>query len=123
MTIFNQILELDDDETREFSRSMVDDYYSQVNDTLVKMDNALESKNLKDLSDLGHFLKGSSAALGVERVQACCERIQHAGKLRDEESGTTLTESEALTLITDLLDNVKKYYPEARDQLDSFFCS
>jgi HPt (histidine-containing phosphotransfer) domain-containing protein len=82
-----------------------------------------ESKNLKDLSDLGHFLKGSSAALGVERVQASCERIQHAGKLRDEETGTTLTEPQALALITDMLDNVKKHYPEARDELDRFFDS
>jgi len=100
---------------------MVQDYYSQVDATLIKMDKALETKNLKELSDLGHFLKGSSAALGVERVQASCERIQHAGKLRDEEAGTTLSEPEALGLITDLLENVKRDYPEARDELDRFF--
>jgi hypothetical protein len=41
MSIFSQILELDDDETREFSRSMVNDYYSQVDATLIKMDDAL----------------------------------------------------------------------------------
>ena len=41
MNIFNQILELDDDDNREFSRSMVKDYYSQVDSTLIKMDKAL----------------------------------------------------------------------------------
>ena len=76
---------------------------------------------MKELSDLGHFLKGSSAALGVERVQASCERIQYAGKLRDEESGTALTEPQALDLITNMLENVKRDYPEARDELDRFF--
>lgn len=120
MDIFSQILELDDDDSREFSRSMVSDYYSQVDATLVKMDQALSGKKLKELSDLGHFLKGSSAALGVERVQASCERIQHAGKLRDEESGTALTEPQALDLITNMLENVKRDYPEARDELDRF---
>jgi HPt (histidine-containing phosphotransfer) domain-containing protein len=79
------------------------------------------TKNLKDLSDLGHFLKGSSAALGVERVQAACERIQHAGKLRDEEKGVALTEPQALELITVMLEKVKKDYPEARNELDRFF--
>ena len=76
---------------------------------------------MKKLSDLGHFLKGSSAALGVERVQAACERIQHAGKLRDEENGTDLTETQALELINDMLRDVKKYYPEAREELDRLF--
>jgi osomolarity two-component system, phosphorelay intermediate protein YPD1 len=41
MAIFSQILELDDDERREFSKSMVSDYYSQVDATLIKMDDAL----------------------------------------------------------------------------------
>jgi HPt (histidine-containing phosphotransfer) domain-containing protein len=80
-----------------------------------------EEKDLKVLSDLGHFLKGSSAALGVERVQASCERIQHAGKLRDEVLGTRLTEPQALELITELLEKVKCDYPEAREELDRFF--
>ena len=80
-----------------------------------------ENKNLKDLSDLGHFLKGSSAALGLERVQATCERIQHAGKLRDETVGTVLSEKQALELISAMLEKVKEYYPEARNALDKFF--
>lgn len=138
MSIFNQILELDDDDTREFSNSMVNDYYSQVDATLIKMDKALyvfftifcwlvieivisDAKDLKELSDLGHFLKGSSAALGVERVQAACERIQHAGKLRDEEKGETLSDAQALDLIKEMLNEVKTDYPEARDELNKFF--
>lgn len=37
------------------------------------------ANNLSELSTLGHFLKGSSASLGLEKVQASCEKIQHYG--------------------------------------------
>jgi len=34
---------------------------------------------LKTLSELGHFLKGSSATLGLTKVKDSCEKIQHYG--------------------------------------------
>ncbi len=48
---------------------------------------------------MGHFLKGSSAALGIIKVQDACEKIQHYGNMRDEEAGETLSEGEALKRI------------------------
>merc|ERR1712225_207877 len=35
---------------------------------ILKMDDALEEKDLATLSSLGHFLKGSSATLGLTKV-------------------------------------------------------
>lgn len=49
---------------------------------------------LAELSSLGHFLKGSSAALGIIKVQASCEKMQHYGNKRDEEEGVDLKEGE-----------------------------
>lgn len=83
METFSQILEMDDDDDCEFSRSIVENYFEQAVSTFDSMDEALEKKNLKKLSELGHFLKGSSAALGVWRVQATCESLQHYGLLKD----------------------------------------
>ena len=40
MEVFNQILELDDDDD-EFSRGMVNDYFSQAEKTFIDMDDAL----------------------------------------------------------------------------------
>lgn len=37
-------------------------------------------KNLTELDNLGHFLKGSSAALGLQRIAWVCERIQNLGR-------------------------------------------
>jgi osomolarity two-component system, phosphorelay intermediate protein YPD1 len=76
-------------------------------------------KNLAALSDLGHFLKGSSAALGVFRVQSSCEEIQHYGKLR--EGSTIITEAEAIVKITKTLARAREEYAEAKFWLDEFY--
>ncbi len=80
-----------------------------------------ESKDLAKLSSLGHFLKGSSAALGVSAVQASCEDIQHYGALRDEEHGTDLTETDALAKIGPLLKRVKREYAVAERWLQNWY--
>jgi hypothetical protein len=147
MDIFRQILELDEDDSDEFSRAMAQDYFSQANTTFKEMDEAMYvyhgpystlkfvvisrspwyiylsrvKKDLATLSALGHFLKGSSAALGVSKVQASCEKIQHYGKLRDEEAGVDLTKEEALGKIEKLLVEVKREYKVAENWLRKWY--
>lgn len=138
---FNQILDLDEDDTHDFSLGMAEAYFAQASTTFVDMDNALyvppsvasdrgclpalfadsEGKDLAKLSSLGHFLKGSSAALGVSAVQASCEDIQHYGALRDEEHGTDLTEADALAKIGPLLKRVKREYAVAERWLQNWY--
>lgn len=43
-----------------------------------------ESKDLNQLSALGHFLKGSSATLGLTKVKDSCEKIQHYGANKND---------------------------------------
>lgn len=73
------------------------------------------------LSSLGHFLKGSSAALGVSKVQASCERVQHYGDLRDEELKKDLSPTEALAKINTTLARVKIEYAEAEKWLKLYY--
>ncbi|GAB7365311.1 hypothetical protein MBLNU230_g6392t1 [Neophaeotheca triangularis] len=81
---FEQILEMDDDEDeREFSKSIVYDFFAQADSTFEKMDDNLEKQDLAQLSALGHFLKGSSATLGLTKVKDSCEKIQHFGAQKD----------------------------------------
>ncbi|KAJ7432352.1 histidine-phosphotransfer domain, HPT domain-containing protein [Mycena latifolia] len=121
MDIFKQILELDDDGTHEFSKEMVSAYFSQATSTFGDMDKALADKKLPELSALGHFLKGSSAALGISEVQAACEKIQHYGELRDEDAGTDLAPGEALAKIDALLGEVKAEYACAEKWLKKWY--
>ncbi|KAM3418276.1 hypothetical protein BST61_g4277 [Cercospora zeina] len=82
---FEQILEMDDDEDeREFSKSIVYDFFDQAAATFKSMHEAVDSQKLQDLSNLGHFLKGSSATLGLTKVKDSCEKIQHFGARKDE---------------------------------------
>lgn len=78
-------------------------------------------KNLPELSSLGHFLKGSSAALGVSKVQLSCEHIQHYGQLK--EGMANLTETEAIGKITKSLARAREEYKEAKRWLESFYTS
>ncbi|KAL1950113.1 hypothetical protein VTO73DRAFT_5236 [Trametes versicolor] len=118
---FTQILDLDEDDTHDFSLGMAEAYFAQASTTFVDMDNAFESKDLAKLSSLGHFLKGSSAALGVSAVQASCEDIQHYGALRDEQNGKDLTEADALAKIGPLLKRVKREYAVAERWLQNWY--
>ncbi|KDR82650.1 hypothetical protein GALMADRAFT_238101 [Galerina marginata CBS 339.88] len=122
MDTFNQILELDDDEdSYDFSRPMVWEYFDQAVKTFGEMDDALSEEDLTQLSVLGHFLKGSSAALGLSKVQHTCEKIQYVGLLRDETANKDLSPAEALTEMKKLLKRVNSEYVEAQAWLKEFY--
>ncbi|KAG0167362.1 hypothetical protein DFQ28_005311 [Apophysomyces sp. BC1034] len=120
MTTFDQLLDMDEEDDHEFSFSIVTDYFDQAETTFKDMDKALDEKNLPRLSQLGHFLKGSSAAIGLKKVKETCEEIQNIGNRQDKEGGQ-LDESEALRKITPLLPQVKEQYSEAEEYLKSFY--
>jgi osomolarity two-component system phosphorelay intermediate protein YPD1 len=76
---------------------------------------------LSELSTLGHFFKGSSAAFGLVKVQASCEKIQHYGLKRDEEAEKDLTPEEAINKIKIQLAQLRKEYAEAKKTLEDWF--
>ena len=80
-----------------------------------------EQRDLSELSSLGHFLKGSSAILGVKQVEKTCETIEHYGKLRDHAAGVDLERGEALERINKLLSKAKKQHAEAVKWLKKWY--
>lgn len=122
-TTFNQILEMDEDEVeREFSTSIVTNFFDQAEVTFAQMEKALDEKNLSELSSLGHFLKGSSAALGLTKVKDSCEKIQHLGAGKDEQGLTEIDEEEvSLDKIRSTLAIVRADYEECRSFLVNYF--
>ena len=80
-----------------------------------------ESKNLDELYRLGHFLKGSSATLGLTKVKDSCEKIQRYGK-KENIDGTPQTDEElCLSRITETLKTVKTEYADVEKTLKEFF--
>lgn len=120
---FSQILEMDEDEDdREFSKSIVTNYFEQAESTFTEMETALAAGNLEELSSLGHFLKGSSAALGLTKVKNSCEKIQHLGSRKDETGTVDIDDSAAsLERIRTTLAEVRTEYAESQEVLRNYF--
>jgi HPt (histidine-containing phosphotransfer) domain-containing protein len=80
------------------------------------------ARDLDRLSRKGHFLKGSSAALGLQRVQHSCESMQHFGNRKDEHGeGPLLSEEDALKRCRVLLVRLRKEQDEAKEWLEAFY--
>lgn len=78
--MFDQLLELDRDDPG-FLREIVKTYLNQATSSLKLLEDNLDSKNILEISKVGHLLKGSSAALGLSLLAGTCERIQYLGKI------------------------------------------
>lgn len=118
---FNQLLEMDDDEgSHDFSKELVYNYFDQVQDTFAQIEQAMEAEDLASLSSLGHFLKGSSAALGLKNIQRECERLQNYGAQIDDDGGK-LSEKDAMGLITEAFKACKNAFGEAEKHLRLFY--
>jgi len=120
---FEQILEMDDDPyEKEFSRSIVFDFFMQAESTFEKMDSCLAKRDLAQLSALGHFLKGSSATLGLTKVKDSCEKIQHFGEKKDE-TGTKdgLDDEVYLKRLETTIEQAKQEFGEVEKVLKKFY--
>lgn len=83
-----------------------------------------KDKDLSTLSQLGHFLKGSSATLGLTKVKDSCEKIQHYGQMKDEEGTADEPDKElCLSRIKETLVKVKEEYEEVEKVLKKFYAS
>lgn len=121
MITFNQILEMDEPGDCEFSSSIVFGFFDQAKETFESIDSALQAKDLKKVSSLGHFLKGSSATLGLVRVRDGCEKIERFGK-NENVDGTAEPDCElCLKRITEAFKTVKTDYQDVEGTLKFYY--
>ncbi|KAI4148576.1 MAG: hypothetical protein LQ340_005041 [Diploschistes diacapsis] len=119
---FEQILEMDEDEDEhEFSKQIVFDFFEQAKATFDNMDQKVQEKDLADLSQLGHFLKGSSATLGLVKVKDSCEKIQHWGAGKDAGGDNPQAADACLEQIVKILPVVKADCADAERRLRAFY--
>ncbi|KAJ7714187.1 signal transduction histidine kinase [Mycena metata] len=117
---FNQILDLDDDDTHAYSKDMIVMYFAQAPKAFAEMDAALAATDLRTLADLAHFLMGSSAALGIARVAASCARMEGIGEASLKAGGKDPARG-ALEQIGALLEEVKREYADAETWLRRWY--
>ncbi len=78
-------------------------------------------KDLEELSKLGHFLKGSSATLGFNKVRDSCQIIQQYGHGLNLD-GTPEPDNEVcLKKIEDALKAVKTDFLDLEKTMKKFF--
>ncbi len=77
---------------------------------------------MTELSSLGHFLKGSSATLGLTKVKDSCEKIQHFGAHKDESGTVDVPDDDTcLNRIKETLASLKVEYAEVEKALRRFY--
>lgn len=127
-SVFSELVAMDEDE-EGFSKSLFQTFVEQVKETVQEIDANIESKNLEKLSSLGHYLKGSAAALGLESISAQCERIQNYGKkinfdkfkLKDDPDLKEDDDDFWIKLIKDALEKARDDFERSREELNIYF--
>lgn len=80
-----------------------------------------EEKDLGELSSLGHFLKGSSATLGFNKVRDSCQIIQQYGHKQTVDGTDEPDEEVCLSKIKDAVEAVKVDFADVEKELRVFF--
>lgn len=118
---FGQIYEMDEDDDHSFSLQIVREFFEQAYDTFQEMDQLLTKEDLGTLSERGHYLKGSSATLGLVKVKDSCEAIQRFGKMENLEGGKVDDEEECRERLKEALALAKVECNRAERILKGFY--
>ncbi|KAG0265419.1 hypothetical protein DFQ27_000633 [Actinomortierella ambigua] len=116
---FDWLLALDEDNDHEFSESLFTSYFKQAEEALEEMRDALENKNLQELSRLGKLLMDTSAFYGAIKVRNACERLYHYGRCNDGTS--SITAEDALLRIPPLLETMREDYDQFGEAVFAFY--
>lgn len=120
--VFGQILEMDENEDeREFSAPLVFGFFDQASATFEQMKEALNAKKLADLSGLGHFLKGSSATLGFNKIRDSCQIIQQYGNRMNVDGTPEPDEEVCLKRVAEALAAAQADTAELEKVMRQFF--
>lgn len=125
-SVFSELVAMDEDE-EGFSKSLFQTFVDQVLETFKEIDENLKTKNFDKISGLGHYLKGSAAALGLEKISSQCERIQNYGhkvnfdnfKLND--NNDQKDDEFWIKLIEDALNKARDGFDKSRKALNNYF--
>lgn len=77
--------------------------------------------NLEELSSLGHFLKGSSATLGFNKIRDSCQLIQQYGHKLNVDGSSEPDEQVCLNKIAEVLKTVRVDTADLEKLMKQFF--
>ncbi len=77
----------DDDE--EFQLELLNMLAADITEQIVIIKSAIEQQSSKDLQELGHYLKGATANVGIEAMASIAKRLEEAGRTEQFELAAT----------------------------------
>lgn len=77
--------------------------------------------NLEELSKLGHFLKGSSATLGFNKIRDSCQVIQQYGHRMTLDGSPEADEQTCLSKIEEAIETAKTDTADLKELMEKFF--
>ena len=111
--IFSQLLAMDDEDTPEFSKEILVQYFDQVQDTLAEMRQAMDRNDYKTVGKLGHHIKGSSAGVGAMVVREIADNIQYYEKHASE------SKKDVRDYLEDKISQIQPAVDEARGEMSA----
>ncbi|SCU94108.1 LADA_0G06590g1_1 [Lachancea dasiensis] len=118
----SEIVSMDED-SPDFSKSLIIQFFDQAATTFDQIQHELDGRcQLEELASLGHFLRGSSAALGLQRIAWACERIQNLGRKREGASqGESPADTHYAELIRENLVTARQEFVRAKTDLSAIY--
>lgn len=80
-----------------------------------------DSQDLPDLSSKGHYLKGSSATLGLIKIRDSCEKIQRYGLKENVDGSPEPNEELCLKRIKETLKELRGDFDEIAKAMKKFY--
>ncbi|KAH3901522.1 related to Phosphorelay intermediate protein YPD1 [Saccharomycodes ludwigii] len=137
--ILNEIISMDEDDP-DFSKELIRQFieqakqtFDQIQDLLQQCASSSDTRSLlQEISNLGHFLKGSSSALGLTRIAWYCECIQNYGNLKNYGGSHTIRQDNGpnnnnnnipafIKLLKNALKNARIEFELARSELSKYY--
>ncbi len=119
-----------DEDEEGFALSLIKTFVDQATGIFKEMGGILGDPNqsqdkLEKLSSIGHYLKGSAAALGLQKVQYACERIQNYGKQNNFDNYSKALQANSLgvwySCCQDAFADAQEYYAKSKRLLSDYF--
>lgn len=122
--VFSELVAMDEDE-EGFSKGLFQTFVDQFEETKSELDDNVQLNDLDKISALGHYLKGSAAALGLVTIAEQCERIQNYGNKKhtaEEDKDKNLNPDEYwIALVKDAVAKAEDAFKKLKRALNVYF--
>ncbi|KAM0195511.1 hypothetical protein ACHAPI_006367 [Fusarium lateritium] len=108
----DQILEMDDEGSREFTVGVCEGFCDQAEQIIAKLEIAHKRSDLREIGDFADYLRGSAATAGAIKVHDTAQKLKYLALNRDEKDERYMTDEEALPRAEKLIHGFRQQSQE-----------